>query len=296
MAQLDAITIAFDMDPVTNIIFEPEPTFTREIVSETSNSVTTLEETLDGRLFLLETNFALLSPTEVLITGFSILSLSSVPQAVANDINIVIDIEAPIEELIVSAQLSTILAGPDSFDGSDLDDVIFGFGGNDFAVGRGGADSIYGNQGDDAIYGNAGNDWLFGGQGFDVVFGGQNDDAVYGNLQADQIYGNFGNDDLFGGQGDDTLYGGQGDDVLVGNKGNDLHFGGASADRFVFAPGSGADVIADFQNGIDRIDVFGTSAGLTQQGADTLVTLGSGDTILVLNISEADLADDIFVM
>ena len=61
----------------------------------------------------------------------------------------------------------------------------------------------------------------------------------------------------------------------------------AGADVFVFEAGSGADRIRDFGNGADTIDLtdFGlTGLGdltLAQQGSDTLIALGTGETILL---------------
>jgi Ca2+-binding RTX toxin-like protein len=58
---------------------------------------------------------------------------------------------------------------------------------------------------------------------------------------------------LFGEEGDDILIGDVGDDHLVGGEGFDTVFGAAGADEFVLSPNSGADLILDFQDGIDKI-------------------------------------------
>jgi hypothetical protein len=65
-----------------------------------------------------------------------------------------------------------------------------------------------------------------------------------------------------GSRSDDVLRGSDGNDVLSGGKGKDKLFGGAGADRFVFHSikdsvrgGETRDVIADFESGIDKIDL-----------------------------------------
>jgi len=71
-------------------------------------------------------------------------------------------------------------------------------------------------------------------------------------------------DDVYaGGAGDDVLRGGAGDDVLRGGAGADTLTGGTGGDLFVLAPGDGgsslakADVITDFEDGVDRIGLAG---------------------------------------
>jgi Ca2+-binding RTX toxin-like protein len=71
----------------------------------------------------------------------------------------------------------------------------------------------------------------------------------------------FRSDTLRGGQGNDSITGGAGIDMLSGDMGVDSLRGGAGADRFLFTAGAarlvdgGLDVIADFENGSDRISL-----------------------------------------
>ena len=81
-----------------------------------------------------------------------------------------------------------------------------------------------------------------------------------------------------GDPGANVVAGGDGDDVLVGGPGQDMMTGGAGADTFVFSdldtPDSLAlaDVIADFEQGTDTID-------LSAIGAFTFVDNGSAPTV-----------------
>lgn len=96
---------------------------------------------------------------------------------------------------------------------------------------------IGGTERPDALSGGAGRDLLIG-------FGGN-----------DRLSGNGGDDDLHGGAGRDSLSGGAGNDFLFGGAGDDRLVGGTGADVFVFARGSGRDVVLDFRPGQDKLDL-----------------------------------------
>ncbi len=174
-------------------------------------------------------------------------------------------------------------AGHDNLLGGDGADTLMGGTGNDHLYGQsptGGADgndSIAGEDGDDYLQGNAGNDTLDGGNGADRIQGGQGNDNILGGAGNDAINGNLGNDSLDGGDGNDSLRGGQGNDSLSGGVGTDTLSGdlgadnlrgGTGADQFVFTgdgavfSGSTTDVIADFTNGSDKIDLSFTVAAV----------------------------------
>jgi len=141
------------------------------------------------------------------------------------------------------------------------------YGGADLMQGAGGIDSFRGWAGNDTLRGGDGDDFLSGDAGFDSLFGDNGNDVLNGGL---------GNDKLQGGLGADTLLGGVGDDVLTGGPGRDVLVGGRGADKFVFnaLTHSGttpqtADVIRDFQNGIDKIVLTGIDADRTTPGVQT---------------------------
>ena len=165
--------------------------------------------------------------------------------------------------------------------GSASADQLIGLAGDDLLTGRAGSDTLYGNAGADSVYGGADGDALYGGRDADRLSGDRGDDTVSGELGSDLVFGNsgrdalFGNagfDTLYGGQDADTLYGGQGDDWLfgdlgedwlAGDRGNDTLTGGGGADLFAFAPGSGQDIITDF-NAVDG-DRIRVAVGLGYQ-------------------------------
>lgn len=109
-----------------------------------------------------------------------------------------------------------------------------------------------------------------------------------GTARDDRLMGSAGDDSLLGAGGDDFLHDGGGDDRLTG---------GAGADVFVFDRDGSPDRIADFQDGIDRIDVSDwgriyTAAALTitptatgaivSYGSETLTITKYGNAALVL--------------
>ena len=75
------------------------------------------------------------------------------------------------------------------------------------------------------------------------------------DASAGQALGSALDDRLMGSAMADTLDGGAGDDFIHDGAGADTLRGGAGADVFVFARDGAVDVIADFQDGLDRIDV-----------------------------------------
>jgi|GEM_PF-1105988 len=125
--------------------------------------------------------------------------------------------------------------------------------------------TINGTDADEILIGGSGNDILRGGAGNDVLIGGG------GN---DQLFGGEGADRLDGGAGNDVLVGGSGNDILIGGAGNDTMTGGLGADVFKWsladAGTAGApaqDVITDFGNGADKLDLRDLLQGEMAEGA-----------------------------
>jgi Ca2+-binding RTX toxin-like protein len=155
-----------------------------------------------------------------------------------------------------------------------------------------------------AIDAGAGNDTVLAGYGADRVHGGDGDDLLqgWGVLAQPDLYrdayardadgndilrGGAGNDTIRGGGGLDLLDGGDGHDVLEGGTGEDTLLGGAGADRFVFGAldararvpvyDTQGDVVADFQDGIDHLDLAAFAHRLPGVTTDVLADTGFTD-------------------
>ena len=194
-------------------------------------------------------------------------------------------------------------AGHDVVNGGEGSDTLSGGEGNDHLYGRSasagadGADSIAAGAGSDYVQGNAGNDTLSGGDGSDRINGGADDDSITGDSGNDRINGNTGNDTADGGVGDDEVHGGRGNDSLAGGDGRDelsgdlgadTLTGGAGADEFVFRgnaalfAGGSADIITDFQAGIDEIQLgFRPEALLTGAAQPDFATATAAAQLLL---------------
>ena len=105
-------------------------------------------------------------------------------------------------------------------EGSTLDLIIFGLGGNDWLEGGDGNDLISGGPGNDILIGQGGRDVMQGGPGRDFLGAGSGDDVLRGGLGDDLLFGGAGDDVLFGGDGDDGLIGGDGMDLCDGQDGD----------------------------------------------------------------------------
>jgi Ca2+-binding RTX toxin-like protein len=157
---------------------------------------------------------------------------------------------------------------PTRFTGTDAAEAVTGGSLRDRLAGKAGNDTLRGADGGDRLNGDRGRDVLDGGSGNDVLDGG---------AQGDRLSGRAGRDALNGGTGNDVLDGGADADTLAGGDGSD---------SFVFRAGHGRDVLADFQQGADRLD-FSGHGGVPGLGAldirivggDTVIDTGSGDRI-----------------
>ena len=85
---------------------------------------------------------------------------------------------------------------------------------------------------------------------------GRSGAETYGlGAREDIVKAGGGNDLLVGGGGDDFLFGQEGDDRIIGGTGFDRLIGSIGADTFVFELGGGLDLVFDFENGTDLLDV-----------------------------------------
>lgn len=157
---------------------------------------------------------------------------------------------------------------------------------------------VIGGNRDDTIVGDGGDNNLLGGDG---------DDELSGRGGIDNIFGQAGADMLFGNGGQDFLDGGASNDTLEGGTGNDNSFGGAGGDVFVFAGSFDNDQIFDFdvnQAG-EKIDLSGVSSirnfndlrnnHLTDNGVNSTIDDGNGNTILIFGVIESDFTAGDFI-
>lgn len=178
--------------------------------------------------------------------------------------------------------------------GTGNDDEIELGAGNDGTYGFEGNDVIYAGSGNDLIYGDYGHDKLYGQEGNDSLIGGDGNDELYGQEGNDYLSGGKGNDTLEGGDGNDRLYGINGDDILRGGAGNDYLDGGAALD--IMTGGTGvdifafdyndlstrADIITDFEVGIDRLE-FVAGFEVDEQYFDIVQSDGNTDIVYTKN-------------
>jgi VCBS repeat-containing protein len=163
--------------------------------------------------------------------------------------------------------------------------------------------------GNDTVTAGLGNDWLISGTGNDILDGSGGTDRIEGGDGDDVLLGGAGNDNQvrvpqpsFGGSFLGGLYGGAGNDTLDGGEGNDFLQGDAGNDVFVFVPNSGIDTVADFIKGADKIDLTAYNTtftdltpNITQSGANTVINLGNGNSITLLNFTATNLEENDFI-
>ncbi|MGB3494583.1 MAG: putative Ig domain-containing protein [Elainellaceae cyanobacterium] len=113
-------------------------------------------------------------------------------------------------------------------------------------------------------------------------------------LGVNTVDGDSGNDTIIGIDGDDILHGSAGDDLLNGGAGSDAYFGDGGIDTFVLQTGEGFDIVADFEQGTDQIELFGLSFGQisTEFSEDKTHILFGDDVLAELQGAVALVASD----
>lgn len=190
-------------------------------------------------------------------------------------------------------------------------------------------DNIYGGDGDDQInVGTGGVDYANGGSGVDIGSFDWSSSTTritvdpywddysnlegrsvnFDNIERFNLTGGSGSDYLAGDNYSDTLIGGAGDDELDAYGGDDSLTGGKGGDTFNIRTSNGNDTITDFTVGQGLGDVvrfinnpfpsmsFDTiSQRMTQEGADTVLTVSDVDSIRFVGVSVGAFAADDFL-
>lgn len=226
-------------------------------------------------------------------------------------------VDEPALNTITGTRKANVLigtAGADRIEGRGGNDILIGLGGNDECTVIGSGNGL------DMFLGGAGRDVIRGGSGSDVI--GVRD-AKAGLFSIERIDGGAGRDVLhFTGRQDiidlsrieiagvELIDAGGGNDRITGSASRDVMKGGAGADVFIFAPGSGPDVILDFATGtlrarvVDAVDLrafeFDSFADVMEHAAErdgsTVLDLGGGDSVRLAGVRIADLKADDFLI
>ena len=164
----------------------------------------------------------------------------------------------------------------DTLTGNALDNIFFGFLGNDSIAGGGGDDDIFGGAGADTVDGGSGDDAIDydgGPAGVKInlanhtASGGQATGDVLTSIEqvagtdfVDILTGDGAGNKLWGRGGNDKLTAAAGADDLTGGLGHDVMSGGTGADRFIYfdlaesgTTAATRDVISDFTTGEDLL-------------------------------------------
>jgi Ca2+-binding RTX toxin-like protein len=101
---------------------------------------------------------------------------------------------------------------------------------------------------------------------------------------------------ITGGEADDMIGGSAGEDIIDGAGRNDVMSGGLGADIFVISHDSGTDVVTDFVQGPDKIDVEDLGlAGFDQLSINgNVIDFGDGNTLTLDGI--AAITEDDFLI
>ena len=199
----------------------------------------------------------------------------------------------------------------DSIRGDSGENDLYGRGGDDELNGGAGNDRLFGEDGDDQLWGLSGADRLDGGDGIDIVVYWSSDAAVTVDLEDGTGQGGHAEGDvivnvenLWGSDHNDVLSGDARSNRLYGSRGNDILEGRGGADRFIFEHSNGDDIILDFTDNEDLIDL--SAIGLSgyddltlssdSNGVTIDMTSSGGGSILLENfdIANLDASDFIF--
>lgn len=199
-----------------------------------------------------------------------------------------------VENLVVLAVASLTATG------NALDNMIWGYNGNDTLNGGAGNDTLSGGTGNDLLNGGTGTDVMAGGTGNDIyVIDDEGDQVTEANqagtdeiqtvltsyrlgsnvenltYKASAAFTGLGNtlaNRLTGGAGNDLLDGGAGNDTMLGGAGNDTYVVDATGDVVTESANGGTDTI---MTGINRYSLGAEVENLAYTGKDGFTGTGN---------------------
>lgn len=201
--------------------------------------------------------------------------------------------------------------------GNGLANTITGTSGDNGLTGGAGIDTLIGGLGGDTYYLGADADLITDSGGYDtisasvsrslagyatverLVLEGSADLGGVGNGLANQLFGNAGRNNLQGGAGNDIVVGGMGRDAMRGDAGNDTFDFNAAAETGIDA--NTRDIVADFAQGADRIDLSTIDANGALPGnafafVGAAAFTGTAGQLRFFQIDDADNALDLTVV
>lgn len=169
------------------------------------------------------------------------------------------------------ANLITGNGAANALDGGAGADTLVGGAGNDSYVVDDAGDVVTELSGEGADTVSASVDFTLGSEVETLVLTGGSNLSGTGNALDNVLTGNSGANSLDGGDGADTLAGGAGADSLAGGNGADVFAYGSAGE----STPTGADMIADFAAGADRIDLSAIDADLVMGGDQAFSWIGT---------------------
>lgn len=155
---------------------------------------------------------------------------------------------------------------------------------NKLRQGTDGDDTLYGFAGDDHLQGGEGNDTLYGRGGNDILDGGAGDDTITGGSGDNYFIGGSGNDRMEGGAGHNTFYfeQGWGQDTIDAfwGKNNTLVFGENIHAGDIMVSRNKTDIIVKLKGSADQItlnNIFSPNARDSGEYQGTLESLRFAD-------------------
>ena len=136
----------------------------------------------------------------------------------------------------------------DSTGGWNASEVYTGSEQNDYIETYSGNDQVLAGGGNDTIRVDYDNNFVLAGEGRDRIYAGDGDDRLLGEGGNDDIEAGAGDDYLNGGAGTDVLEGGDGDDILIGGSEDDYLYGDAGNDIYVLEDGFDYDEIYAYRD------------------------------------------------